>query len=129
VKALVRGALEFLQPTLDWRDRRRFLPPKPIRGMDAEEGSPQGWVYGVFWRQEAATGYEQNPHGAQREGQVRLVVIPRDDERLIIEVQPAVFVQHFLGGFQVSAVADHFFQALVLDLVDVDRRVPRRKQR
>ena len=25
--------------------------------MDAEEGSPQGWVYGVFWRHEAATGY------------------------------------------------------------------------
>ena len=29
--------------------------------MDAEEGSPQGRVYGVFWRHEAATGYEQIP--------------------------------------------------------------------
>src|SRR5690349_13005198 len=54
---------------------------------------------------------------------------PRDGESFIVEPQAAVLLQHGLGGLQISPIRDHGLEALVLDLVHVDRRIPGREQR
>ena len=52
----------------------------------------------------------------------------RDHVRLVIEPERAVLAQHFAGGVQVAAVVDRAGEPRVLDLRDVDRRVPGREQ-
>src|SRR5688572_24684745 len=53
----------------------------------------------------------------------------RDHEGLVVEPQAAVLLQHGLRHVEVVAVGDDAVQALVLDLVDVDRGVPGGEQR
>src|SRR6202171_5334795 len=52
-----------------------------------------------------------------------------DNIGFIVEPQAAMLFQHAVGGLEVAAVADRFGQPPVLDLGDVDRRIPCREQR
>src|SRR5579883_2506696 len=53
----------------------------------------------------------------------------RDYERLVVEPQPAVLLQHLLRRLEIRAVLHDRIEPLVLDLIDVDRGVPRGKGR
>ena len=48
---------------------------------------------------------------------------------LVVEPQPAAFLQHRARGVDIAAVGGGFGDAMVLDLGHIDRRVPGREQR
>src|ERR1700749_3809444 len=53
----------------------------------------------------------------------------RDYERLILEPQSPMGAQYIGGGFEIACAGDLGFQPGVLDLADIDCRIPRREQR
>src|ERR671913_533851 len=53
-----------------------------------------------------------------------LFLASRDNESLVVEPQATVSLQHGLRHVEILAMGDDVVQALVFDLVDVDRGVP-----
>src|SRR5262245_50436981 len=53
----------------------------------------------------------------------------RDHVGFVVEPESAVIVQHLLRGLQIASVGNDFGEAIILDLRNVDGRVPRREQR
>ena len=62
-------------------------------------------------------------------GRLHRAALARDHVGFIQEPQAAVLLQHFAGGIEIAARAQHLGQALVVDLGDVHGRVPGREQR
>jgi hypothetical protein len=63
-----------------------------------------------------ATGLAQSAEGKQ--------MAARNHIGFIVEPETSVFLQHPVGGFEVATVAHHLRQPDILDLRDIDRRIP-----
>src|SRR5690348_5928632 len=78
------------------------------------------------WYGKAALAVEKKGVGGRRG---HSVAATRHDEGLIVEPETPVLLQDLLRRLEVRAALDDRIEPLVLDLIDIDRRVPGGEQR